>query len=135
MKSKAIVRLADLEQIYSPAAAARLARISLDFLHRCEQEGLFPHTPGSGRRFSAEEITHLTRVRRLHDDLGLDLPAIAVVLHMRQRILELMTELEEIERDMAQREKALRSEIHWLRTQTAHELDFEDSHHEVPDSH
>lgn len=127
MKRKAIIRLADAEQIYSRAVAARLARVSLDFLYRCEQEGLFPYSLGTRRGFSAKEIAQLTRVRRLHEDLGLELPAIGVVLRMRQRILELVAEIEEMERDMARREQALRSEIHQLRTQIALESGFEDS--------
>lgn len=123
MKRKAIIRLSDAEQVFSPVVAARLARISLDFLRQCEQEGLFPAAPGSRRGFSAEEITLLSRIRRLNEDLGLDLSAIEVVLHMRQRILDLMTELDEMERAMARREQSLRHEIHRLRTRMADELD------------
>ena len=126
MKNKAIIRLTDIDYIFSGTAAAGLARISVDFLHQCEQEELFSYASGNKLGFSSEEITQLSRIRRLHEDLGLDLPAIGIVLNMRQRILELMAELENTERQMAQREQALLSEIHRLQSLIARDLDFDD---------
>jgi hypothetical protein len=126
MKNNAIIRLTDIDYIFSHTAVAHLARISLDLLHQCEQEGLFPYTSGDRLGFSAEEIAQLSRIRRLHEDLGLDLPAIEIVLNMRQRILELTDELEDMERQMAQREQALLSEIHRLQSLIARDLDFDD---------
>jgi DNA-binding transcriptional MerR regulator len=126
MNSKAIIRLTDVDHFFSHTVAARLACISVDFLNQCEQEGLFPYPFGIRHGFSAEEITRLSRIRRLNEDLGLDLSTIEIVLNMRQRILGLMTELEFMERQMAQREQALMSEIHRLQTLIADDLDFED---------
>ena len=72
MKNNAIIRLTDIDHIFSHMAAAHLAHITVDLLYQCEQEGLFPYTSGDRLGFSPEEITQLSRIRRLHEDLGLD---------------------------------------------------------------
>ena len=127
MKNNAIICLTDIDYIFSGTAVAHLARISVELLRQCEQEELFSYASGDRLSFSPEEITQLSRIRRLHEDLGLDLPAIGIVLNMRQRILELMAELEETEHQMVQREQALLSEIHRLQSLIARDLDFDDT--------
>jgi len=76
---------------------------------------------GGGLGYSAADIRRLARIRRLREDLGLNFPAVEVVLHLRRRIIELLLELDELERQMIQREQVLLEEIQRLRRQLATE--------------
>lgn len=118
----------DEEMLYPRAVAAQLARISLDFLQRCEQEQLIRARmmAGGNEGFSPADIRHLARIRRLCEDLELELSAVEVVLHMRRRMMELLAELELVERRMIEREQALRREIQELRRRTADEAEWGD---------
>ncbi len=112
------------EQLHTPAAASRLARTSLDFLRQCEQAELLTcreMTDGS-RGYSAADIHTLARVRRLHDDLGLDLDAIAVVLHLRAQVMSLQMYLDEVEQHTMRREQELLNEVQRLRHRLAEDV-------------
>ena len=111
------------EPIYSRTVAARLARVSLDFLQRCEQERLIQThvTRGGKRGYTAADVEQLARIRRLREGLELDLAAVEVILHLRQRVLELLKEIETMERRHARREQELLNEIHRLRRRLAEE--------------
>jgi DNA-binding transcriptional MerR regulator len=75
--------------------------------------------PGGTPAYSRADIRHLSRIRRLRDTLGLSLPAVEVVLHLRQRVVELLQEMDDMERQMQRREQRLQSEIRELRRQLA----------------
>jgi DNA-binding transcriptional MerR regulator len=117
---------ADNEPYYSRSVAAQLARISLDLLEMCEQERLIQARlmAGGGHGFSSADIRNLARIRRLREDLELDLSAVEVVLHMRRRMVEMLAELSTMERRMAQQEQELLREIQRLRRQTAEDADW-----------
>ena len=105
------------EALFTRTIAAQLARISLDFLSRLEAEEL---VRPRGRLqeeecYSAEDISQLARIRRLHEDLGLDLDAVDIVLRMRRQIMDLLRRMEEMERQLAKRERDLLAEIQDLR--------------------
>lgn len=116
-------RSRDDEAVYSRTVAAQLAGVSLSFLRRCEREGLIrpKAMAGGGLGYSAADIRRLIRIRRLREDLGLNLPAVEVILRLRRRVIDLLMELDELEREMAQREQMLLEEIHRLRRQLAAE--------------
>ncbi len=105
------------EPLFTRPIAAQLARITLDFLSMLEEERLTrPQTTVQGEQgYSAEDITQITRIRRLHQDLGLDLGAVGIVLNMRRQILDLLVRMEEMEQRLAERERELLAEIHDLR--------------------
>jgi MerR family transcriptional regulator/heat shock protein HspR len=121
-----IVRSGDDERVFSRPVAAQLARITLDFLDRCEREELLRPGPlrGGGEGYTLREIAEMVRIRRLQQDLGLDLAAIEVVLHMRQRMLAMLDEMTALEARMWERERQMRSEIHELRRQLARDAGF-----------
>ncbi len=104
--------------LFTRPIAAQLARITLDFLSMLEEERLTrPQTTVQGEQgYSAEDITQITHIRRLHQDLGLDLGAVGIVLNMRRQILDLLVRMEEMEQRLAERERELLAEIHDLRT-------------------
>lgn len=112
-----IVRSDQDDHIYPREVAARLARMPLDMLELCEQAELIRarRLSGGATGYTAAEVRRLERIRRLQEDLGLDLSAVEVVLHMRRRMIELLQEVENIEQRMLRREAELHSEIRRLR--------------------
>ena len=109
------------ERIFTPSVAAQLARISLDFLEECERAELIRagRMPGGGHGYTTADVRNLARIRRLRQDLGLDLAAVEVVLHMRERIVEMLREMDTIEGHMIRRERQLQREIRQLRRRLA----------------
>lgn len=115
------------ERIYSRSMAAQLARVTLDFLEACERAELIRagRMPGGGRGYTTADVRHLARIRRLRQDLGLDLAAVEVVLHMRERIVEMLREMEAIEAHMVRRERDLQREIQRLRRRLAEDAGWQ----------
>ena len=126
MANSLMIRSQDEDRLFSRNVTARLARVPLDFLERCEQEALVRpgRMPGGGIGYTLHDIHELIRIRRLQQDLGLDLDAIAVVLHMRRRMVEMLREMNALEARMWEREQRLRSELHRLRRQLSAEARF-----------
>jgi hypothetical protein len=74
--------------------AAQLARLDVTIVWHYAEIGLIiPSGPSPEEGYTEAEIAELRRVRRLHDDLGLDHAAIEIVLRMARRIRELSEEL------------------------------------------
>lgn len=124
MAYRLVIRSHDDEPIYSRPVAAQLAQVSLDFLRLCERENLIQVRVVTGGRegYSVADIRRLTRIYRLREDLGLDLPSVEVVLNLRRQVLELMSQVDEMERQMARREQELMDEIRQLRRRLAKEM-------------
>jgi DNA-binding transcriptional MerR regulator len=115
------------EPLYTRRIAARLARISLDLVDQCEQEKLI-HVQvmrGGGQGLSRRDVQRLVRIRRLQEDLGLELPAIEIVLRMRRRMIDLMRQLDEMESIMTRREEELMVEIRNLQRRFAERSNWE----------
>lgn len=115
------------ERIFTRSMAAQLARITLDFLEECERAELIRagRMPGGGPGYTMADVRNLARIRRLRQDLGLDLAAVEVVLHMRQRIVEMLREMEAIEAHMLRRERELQREIQRLRRHLAEDAEWQ----------
>ena len=114
------------EVIYHPATASQLARVSLDFLRECEREGLIrPQMMAHGEYgYPITEIRQLARIRRLCDSLALDLAAVDVILYLRQQVVELIEQLNQLEQQKNSREQELLNEIQRLRYRLADEVDW-----------
>lgn len=124
MAHQLIIHSGEEEPLYTRSVAARMARITLDFLRRCEREQFVQPRPlpGGGAGYTAADIRRLARVRRLRYSLGLNLPAVEVVLHLRRQVIELQTHLAQVETEMEQREQMRLREIQELRRRLAHEV-------------
>ncbi|MFN2222540.1 MAG: MerR family transcriptional regulator [Chloroflexota bacterium] len=124
MSNQIIIRTGEEELLYTRPVAAQLARISLDFLRRCEREGIVRPRPlpGGGVGYTAADIRRLARVRRLRYSLELDMPAVEVILNLRRQVLDLQTYLDQLELEMAQREQQWQREVQELRRQIAQEM-------------
>lgn len=126
MTYRLVIRSRDEEPVYTRPVAAQLAQVSIEFLRLCEEENLIQVQvmAGGGQGYSVAHIRHLARIRRLHEDLELDLPAVEVVISLRRRVLDLMTQMDEVERRAAQREQELIDEIRLLRRRLAQEAEW-----------
>lgn len=126
MANYLMIRAQEEDRIFTRSVATQIARITLDFLEACEREALVKPGPmvGGGEGYTRTEIDEIARIYRLQRDLGLELGAIEVVLHMRRRMLEMLDEVERLEERMIRREESLHNEIQRLRQQIAGEADF-----------
>jgi DNA-binding transcriptional MerR regulator len=119
-------RYEDNEPIFTRSVAAELAHISIEFLQECEQMELVVSRGmlGGSPLFSRADIRRLERIRRLHEDLGLEMEMVEIVLHMRQQVVGLLRQMDELERSMHQREQQLLGEIQALRRRVSEETDW-----------
>ncbi|HIC88228.1 MAG TPA: MerR family transcriptional regulator [Anaerolineae bacterium] len=123
MTLMALIRHQEDAPQFTQEVAAQLAGLSLARVRYYERLGLVSPKvmPGGGRGYSWRDVRRLARIRRLREDLGLDLPAIEVVLHLRRQVLDLQQQLDYLEIELARREETLLREIQLLRRQLAEE--------------
>ena len=74
----------------SATTAARRSGLPVHTVHRCIQEGLIVEP------LIEDDLIVLRRIRRL-TDIGVNLAGVEIILRMRQRILELLHELERLQ--------------------------------------
>ena len=70
--------------------AVRRSGLTEEIVHECVERRLVQEP------FTDAELAELRRIRRLQE-LGLNLPGIEVVLHMRRRILRLQAEMAQLQ--------------------------------------
>ena len=81
---------------------------------------------GFYKRFNRKyHLEQIEVIRRLIEDLELDLPTIDIVLRMRERIINLLNELGTLEDEMYRRHSQLENEITILRRRIAEEAKWE----------
>jgi len=99
-----MIPMNDNEKGLDAHEVARVTRIDVTLVWHYAELGLITPSP---RGYSEAEVAELRRVRRLHEDLGLDHPAIEIVLQMARRIRELSAEIRRLEstRPMARDEQ------------------------------
>ena len=114
-----------VEPQFELGTAAKLARVSEDFIYRCDSEGLVTSRVmlhgKQGLCFS--DVCKLKLVRHLHDDMGLDLEAVDIVLRYRSRIRMMQRRLDEAEQRLCQKEQEHQVEILTLRRRLAQILE------------
>ena len=82
------------ERPLNPDEAAAASRLDVTILWHYAQLGLI--TP-SAEGYSDDDLAELRRVRRLHQDLEFDHPAIEITLRLRRRIQALQAEIRRLE--------------------------------------
>lgn len=66
-------------------------------LRRYEEWGLIePARSGRQRLYSEADIDRVLRIRRLMNDLGVNLAGVAAVLHLRQQVIALQYEMQRL---------------------------------------
>jgi MerR family transcriptional regulator, heat shock protein HspR len=84
-----------LEPRYAISVVAARCGVRKGTLRRYEEWGLLePDRSGRQRLYSEADIEHVLRIRRLVEDLGVNLAGAAAVLHLRQQVISLQRELE-----------------------------------------
>ncbi|MDQ4078540.1 MAG: hypothetical protein M3220_20150 [Chloroflexota bacterium] len=86
--------------------AAREARVEVDLLLECVQRRII----SIDRGWDASAIDQARRVRRLMS-LGVNLPGIEVIVHMRRRTLQMQREMDRIHQEMERMRRAHEQEI------------------------
>ena len=83
------------EPRYAISVVAARSGVRTTTLRRYEEWGLLePARTGNRRLYSEADIDRVQRIRRLMDDLGVNLAGAAAVLHLRQRVIALQREME-----------------------------------------
>ncbi|HLL51765.1 MAG TPA: MerR family transcriptional regulator [Thermomicrobiales bacterium] len=83
------------EPRYAISVVAARCGVRKGTLRRYEEWGLLePARSGRQRLYSEADIDHVLRIRRLVDDLGLNLAGAAAVLHLRRQVISLQRELD-----------------------------------------
>ncbi len=112
---------------YTRAHAAQLADISIEFLARCESERLIEiRTMQTDEPiYSARDIRRLALIGRLYQVLGINLQDLEVVLHLRNQLLDLQEQMQDLERQHTIREERLLRELAELRQRLAEDADWD----------
>lgn len=94
----------DDEPCYVISVAARIVGMHAQTLRYYERAGLLNPSRSRGRRrlYSPADIERLREIQRLISDLGVNLAGVDVIFRMRQRMLQMEAEMEEL-RDQLQR--------------------------------
>jgi len=105
--------------------AARLARVSISFIHQCERSELIAsRTMLHGKKgLCVEDVTKLKVIRHFHEDMGLELEAVDFILSYRSQIKQLRRGSEEMQRRLHRQEQNHRIEILKLRQQAVQASD------------
>jgi MerR family transcriptional regulator, heat shock protein HspR len=91
---------------YTIKVAAELCGMHEQSLRMYERRGLIAprRSPGNIRRFSDEDVEQVRFIKRLVDELGVNLAGVEVIMHMRQQLIEIQQELQELRRDQERNE-------------------------------
>jgi MerR family transcriptional regulator/heat shock protein HspR len=83
------------EPRYAITVVARRSGVHVQTVRRYERFGLVePRGVEPGLRlYSEADIDQVRRIRRLVDDLGINLAGVAAILHLRRQVLDLQHEL------------------------------------------
>ncbi len=90
------------EPCFVISVASRMVGMHAQTLRGYERAGLLRPTRSRGRQrlYSPADIARLLEIQRLMNDLGLNLAGVDVIFRMRQRIIEMEAEMEELRRQM-----------------------------------
>lgn len=90
------------EPCYVISVAARMVGMHAQTLRYYERAGLVRPSRSRGRRrlYSPADIARLREIQRLINDLGVNLAGVDVIFRMRERMLQMESELEHLRRQL-----------------------------------
>lgn len=90
------------EPCFAIGVTARIVGLHVQTLRYYERAGLIQpsRSKGKNRLYSKRDIERLRQIRRLTDDLGLNLAGVEVFLRMSDRITQMEQELEAMRRQL-----------------------------------
>ncbi len=88
---------------FAISVAARLLGVHAQTLRAYERQGLIvpSRTKGRIRLYSVDDIRRAQQVRRLIDDLGVNLAGVEVILRLTERIRALEAQVEQLQQALA----------------------------------
>jgi len=92
------------EPVYYIGVAARLVGVHPQTLRTYERLGLVkPHRTERGQRlYSEADLDRVRQIRRLTDELGVNLAGVEIILNLLERIERLQAEVESLKRRIEQ---------------------------------
>src|SRR5438874_20322 len=98
---------------YVISVAAQILGVHPQTLRLYEREGLVEpkRTGGKIRLYSERDIEKVRCVMRLTNDLGVNLAGAEAILYMRERIVQMHRQLDEVRREMEEELDELRREL------------------------
>ena len=92
------------EPVYYIGVAARLVGVHPQTLRTYERLGLVkPHRTKRGQRlYSEADLERVRQIRRLTDELGVNLAGVEIILNLLERIEKLQAEIEALKRRIEQ---------------------------------
>jgi MerR family transcriptional regulator/heat shock protein HspR len=89
------------EPRYAISVVAARCGVQTGTLRRYEEWGLVePARAGRQRLYSEADVEQVKRIRRLMDDLGINLAGAAAVMHLRQQVISLQREMRAIRQQL-----------------------------------
>lgn len=87
---------------YAISIVARLVDVHPQTLRQYERLGLVvpERTRGNIRQYSERDIERLKFIQRMVSELGVNLAGVEIIMNMRERILQLHSELEDLRRQI-----------------------------------
>jgi len=84
-----------MKDVYTIKTAASLCGLHEQSLRSYERRGLIApqRSQGNIRLFTQEDIEQIRFIKRLTEDLGVNLAGVEVILHLRQQLLQVQDEL------------------------------------------
>ncbi|NTU81681.1 MAG: MerR family transcriptional regulator [Chloroflexales bacterium] len=94
--------MTDERRTYTIRVAAQRAGMHEQSLRMYERRGLISpaRTRGNIRRFSDDDIEQIRFIRRLVDDLGVNLAGVEVIIQLRRQLLEAQIELSKLREEL-----------------------------------
>ena len=96
------------EPRYVISIAARMVGVRSHTLRYYERIGIIEPSRSRGniRLYSESDIAQLRRVKTLMDDLGVNLAGVEVIMRIVQRMLELQSQVQELESELDRKKQA-----------------------------
>jgi MerR family transcriptional regulator/heat shock protein HspR len=94
--TRIIIQSSQQTAYYSEQETAEYSRLEVQVIRQLHDAGVIEGITVAGEepRYSEEEIAVLRRARRLHDELGINLEGVEVILRLQARLEALQRELE-----------------------------------------
>lgn len=96
------MRSADSEPRFVISVAAKMLGVQAHTLRYYERIGIVEpsRTSGNIRLYSESDIVYLRELKKLMDDLGINMAGVDVILHMRKRMTEMQRRIEFLESEL-----------------------------------
>ncbi len=99
---------------FAISVAAHMLGVHAQTLRAYERQGLLTPTRTKGRirLYSIEDIRRAQQVRRLIEDLGVNLAGVDVIMRLTERIRSLEAQVEHLQSELARQRTTGRAETH-----------------------